>query len=105
GPVSRNKPPPPLAEHGLRPTEYEGPGSFATYLLTLSPRHNIEMLSIAVEIPGYLQGANPLSIEAVTRRLSRILSLPFDPSKLREVSNEWEVQVTEAVEKDEELAA
>ena len=55
------------------------------------------MLSIAAEIPGYLQGANPLSIEAVTRRLSRILNLPFDPDKLRAASNEWEVQVTEAV--------
>ena len=94
-----------LRDYGLRPTEYEGPGSFATYLLTLSPRHDIEMLSIAAEIPGYLQGVNPLSIEAVTRRLSRILNLPVDLNKLREASNEWEVQVTEAVEKDEELAA
>jgi proteasome assembly chaperone (PAC2) family protein len=105
GSVSQKKLLPLLTEHGLRPTDYEGPGSFATYLLTLSPRHNVEMLSIAAEIPGYLQGANPLSIEAVARRLSRILALPFDPDKLRAASNEWEVQVTEAVEKDEELAA
>jgi proteasome assembly chaperone (PAC2) family protein len=93
-----------LKEHGLRPTEYDGPGSFATYLLTLSPEHGIEMLSIAAEIPGYLQGTNPLSIEVVTRRLARILNLPVNLAKLREASNEWEVQVTQAVEKDEELA-
>jgi len=105
GSVSQKKLLPLLNEHALRPTEYEGPGSFATYLLTLSPRHNIEMLSIAAEIPGYLQGANPLSIEAVTRRLSRILNVPVNLAKLREASNEWEVQVSEAVEKDDELAA
>ena len=93
-----------LKEHGLRPTDYEGPGSFATYLLTLAPQHEVEMLSIAAEIPGYLQGANPLSIEAVTRRLSRILNVTVDLDKLRAASNEWEVQVSEAVEKDDDLA-
>jgi proteasome assembly chaperone (PAC2) family protein len=93
-----------LKEHGLRPTEYEGPASFATYLLTRSPRHGIEMLSIAAEIPGYLEGLNPLSIEAVARRLGRILNLPVDLNQLRANSNAWELQVTDAVEKDPELA-
>ena len=63
------------------------------------------MLSLVAEIPGYLQGLNPLSIEAVTRRLRRILNQPVSLDKLRRASDEWEVQVTEAVEKDEELAA
>lgn len=104
GSVSQRKLLPLLKEYGLRPTDYEGPGSFATYLLTQSPRHKVDMLSIAVEIPGYLQGMNPLSIEAVTRRLARLLNLQVDFDKLRTMSNEWEVQVTEAVEKDDELA-
>lgn len=104
GSVSERRLLPLLKQHGLRPTEYEGPASFATYLLTRAPKHKVEMLSIAAEIPGYLQGLNPLSIEAVTRRLSAILNLPVDIDKLREASNAWEVQVTEAVEKDEDLA-
>ena len=54
-----------LQKHGLALTEYEGPASFATYLLTRSLGHGVEMLSIAAEIPGYLQGLNPLSIAAV----------------------------------------
>jgi hypothetical protein len=49
-----------LKEYNLRPTEYEGPASFATYLLTQSPRHDVQMISIAAEIPGYLEGLNPL---------------------------------------------
>jgi proteasome assembly chaperone (PAC2) family protein len=56
------------------------------------------------EIPGYLQGTNPLSIEAVTRRLAKILKLPLDLDSLREASTRWELQVTTAVEQNEELA-
>lgn len=103
GSVSERRLLPLLKQHGLRPTEYEGPASFATYLLTRSPGHGVEMLSIAAEIPGYLQGENPLSIAAVTRRLAAILNLPVDLSSLREASTRWELEVTEAVEKDEKL--
>jgi proteasome assembly chaperone (PAC2) family protein len=103
--VSEQRLRPLLDEYNLRPSDYEGPGSFATYLLVESPRHNIEMLSIAAEIPGYLQGLNPLSIEAITRRLARLLDLHVDVDKLRAASNHWELEVTEAVEKDDDLAA
>jgi len=103
GSVSERRLLPLLKQHGLRPTEYEGPASFATYLLTRSPAHDVEMLSIAAEIPGYLQGENPLSIAAVTRRLGAILNLPVDLAALRAASTQWELDVTEAVERDEKL--
>ena len=105
GSVSERRLLPLLAQYNLKPTEYEGPGSFATYLLHQAPRRNVEMLSIAAEIPGYLQGANPTSIEAVTRRLAALLNLPVDLAKLREASTDWELQVSEIVEKDKKLAA
>lgn len=94
-----------LDEHGLRPSEYEGPGSFATMLLSESRKHGIEMLSLVAEIPSYLEGTNPLSIEAIARRLARIIGQPIDLASMRETSNEWESQVTAAVEKDDKLAA
>jgi proteasome assembly chaperone (PAC2) family protein len=93
-----------LKEHGIQRSDYEGPASFATYLLHLAPQRGIDMLSIAAEIPGYLQGTNPLSIEAVTRRLVHMISLQTDLSDLRALSTAWELQVTEAVDKDEQLA-
>jgi proteasome assembly chaperone (PAC2) family protein len=94
-----------LKKHRLRPTEYEGPGSFATFLLTEATRHGMEMLSLVAEIPSYLQGRNPMSIEAISRRLAAILGQPIDVASLREFGTEWETQVSEIVEKDEELAA
>jgi proteasome assembly chaperone (PAC2) family protein len=93
-----------MDQYGLRRTNYEGPGSFATYLLTLAPGAKLEMTSLVVEIPGYLQGRNPMSIEAVTRRLSKLLRLPLELGELRAESTEWELQVSQAVEKNEELA-
>lgn len=93
-----------LRRYGVRPSDYEGPGSFVTYMMNQADRRGVEMISLAAEIPAYIQGTNPLSIEAVTRRLAAILELPADLSELRTVSNEWEQKVTDAVEKDEELA-
>lgn len=104
GSVSDKKLLPLLEEYRLRPSDYEGPGSFATLLLHEARRHSLEMLSIVAEIPGYLQGINPLSIETISRRLSKILNVPIDLDELRSASNEWEAKVSEAVEKDAELA-
>ena len=94
-----------LAQHGLKASDYEGPGSFATMLLHEAKRHDVEMLSLVAEIPAYLEGTNPLSIEAISRRLARILGLPLDLASMRETSNEWESRVTAAVDKDQKLAA
>ncbi len=60
---------------------------------------------MAAEIPGYLQGTNPTSIEAVSRRLSQILGIPVNLAKLRDASTAWELKVSDAIEKDDDLAA
>jgi proteasome assembly chaperone (PAC2) family protein len=95
---------PEMERYGLRRTGYEGPGSFASYLLTRAPSAGLEMASLVAEIPGYLQGRNPVSIEAVTRRLAKILRLPLDLGALRAESTEWELRVSQVVEKDDDLA-
>src|SRR5436190_2080335 len=41
-----------MQQYGVRLSDYEGPGSFATLLLRDAPKHNIEMLSLVAEIPG-----------------------------------------------------
>ncbi len=93
-----------LTQNGLSPSDYTGPSSFSTLLLAQAPSHDIEMINFVAEIPGYLSGENPLSIEAVTRRLAKYLNQPVDVDSLRRDSDTWEAKVSEAVEKDEELA-
>ena len=95
---------PAMEQYGLRRSGYEGPGSFSSYLMTRAPSNNLEMTSLVAEIPGYLQGRNPTSIEAVTRRLAKILQLPLDLHELRAESTAWELEVSRAVEKDRKMA-
>lgn len=93
-----------MDQYGVRRSGYTGPGSFTSYLLTEAPTAGLQMVSLAAEIPGYLQGTNPSSIEAVTRRLAKLLHLPLDLASLRTASTAWELQVSQIVEQDEELA-
>jgi proteasome assembly chaperone (PAC2) family protein len=93
-----------MERYGVRRTGYEGPGSFTTYLMTQSATAGLEMMSLVAEIPGYLQGTNPMSIEAVTRRLAKILQLPLDLDSFRSASTKWELEVSTAIEDNEEMA-
>ncbi|MHC4176711.1 MAG: PAC2 family protein [Planctomycetota bacterium] len=93
-----------MEQYGVRRSGYEGPGSFTSYLMTQAAPAGLEMVSLVAEIPGYLQGTNPMSIEAVTRRLAKILKLSLDLDSLRAASTAWELQVSGAIEEDEELA-
>jgi proteasome assembly chaperone (PAC2) family protein len=95
---------PEMERYGVRPTVYEGPGSFTSYLLTRASSAGLEMISLVAEIPGYLQGRNPMSIEAVTRRLAKILQIPLDLGALRAESTEWELEVSRVIGKDKEMA-
>jgi proteasome assembly chaperone (PAC2) family protein len=96
---------PEVEVYAVRRTGYEGPGSFTSYLMTQAPSAGLEMISLVAEIPGYLQGTNPTSIGAVTRRLAKILNLRIELDSLRTASTEWELHVSNLVEQDEELAA
>jgi proteasome assembly chaperone (PAC2) family protein len=95
---------PEFERYGLRRTAYEGPGSLTSYLMMQAKSADVEMVSLVAEIPGYLQGTNPLCIEAVTRRLAKILKLPLDLDALRTASTEWELQISSAVDENEEMA-
>ena len=95
---------PAMEKYGVRRSGYEGPGSFTSYLMTQVPSAGMEMISLVAEIPGYLQGTNPSSIEAVTRRLAKILKVSLDLDTLRSASTRWELEVSKAVEENEEMA-
>ncbi|MHB8971384.1 MAG: PAC2 family protein [Pirellulaceae bacterium] len=95
---------PEMLQYGVKRTEYEGPGSFTNYLMTQAPKVRLEMVSLVAEIPSYLHGTNISCIEAVTRRLAKILKLPFDLAALRTASTRWELEVSKQIEQDESLA-
>ena len=77
---------------------------FASTVWTGASTEGLQMVSLVAEIPDYLHGTNVLSIEAITRRLAKILQLPLDLGTLRSASTEWELQVSSAVDENDELA-
>jgi proteasome assembly chaperone (PAC2) family protein len=93
-----------MEHYGVQRTSYEGPGSFTSYLMTQAPKIDVEMVSLVAEIPSYLQGTNVACIEAVTRRLAKMLHLPLDLDALRVASTRWELEVSKQVDEDESLA-
>lgn len=93
-----------MDNYGVRHSTYQGPGSFTSYLMVEAAGAGIEMVSLVAEIPGYLQGTNPMCIEAVTRRLAKILKLPLKLESLRSASTEWELQISSIIENDKDLA-
>lgn len=92
-----------LGQYGIQRTDYAGPGSFTSFLMTRAPEVDVEMFSIIAEIPSYLHGRNPTCIEAVTRRLAKLLGLPLDLDALRTKSTDWELEISKMVDADPDL--
>jgi predicted ATP-grasp superfamily ATP-dependent carboligase len=95
---------PTLSQYGVGFTNYEGPASFSTYLLREARRRGLQMASLVVETPAYIQSTNPKCIEAVVRKLGAILGLQLPLVELRELSATWEERLNDLLEQKPELA-
>lgn len=93
-----------LQNYGVKFTNYEGPASFITYMMTNCNAQDIRMASIVATVPAYVHGHNPKCIEAVVRRLCAILQLHIEHNELMIISDEFEKRLTEAVQEQPELA-
>ncbi|UCD27575.1 MAG: PAC2 family protein [Planctomycetota bacterium] len=102
--ISDDKLKPMLEQYGINLTNYEGPASFATYLIAQAPHHGFKMVSLVAEIPSYIQGTNPKSIEAVIRKLSALLGLKVNFDELREMGDAWEQRLNEVIQGKTDLA-
>ena len=94
---------PEMEKYVVGRTDYKGPGSFSSYLLTEAPAAGLKMASLIAEIPGYLQGTNPACLLAIARRLATILGVAVDLNELRQAATNWEMEVSSAVEQKEDL--
>ena len=91
--------------YGVNFTNYEGPASIVTYLMTRCKEHGVEMVNLVATVPAYVQGNNPKCIGAVTRRLAGMLGLSVDLEDLQVIGDEFERRLSEAVAEQPELAA
>lgn len=102
--VSNESIKPILEQHGVGFTNYVGPASFSTYLLTHACSRGFLMASLVAEIPAYIQDTNPKSIEAVVRKLAAILGLQVGLDDLRTLAAAWEEKLNTVLEPESDLA-
>ena len=93
-----------LAQYGVSFTDYEGPASFSTELLTQARARGLLMASLVAQVPAYIQGTNPKSIEAVVRKLAAILGLQVSLDDLRALAAAWEERLNSVLAEKPELA-
>lgn len=94
-----------LEAKGLNPTNYEGPASMVTYLVTLAQEREIPMATVVAEIPGYIQGKNLKSMASVGNKLASVLELDLDLAELERMGADFMKRLDKIVLKRPDMAA
>jgi len=86
-------------------TDYEGPSSFITMLLSLAQEHGLEAVSISARAPVYIQGQNPKACYALLKTLLSLTGISLDLSDLRKASEALVETVDKAFSQNPEALA
>ena len=93
-----------MLDYHIRFSDYSGPGSIVNLLLHIAQQRALDMVTMVAEIPPYIHGRNIRCIDAVVRRLVRMLDLDVDIEDLHELSDQLEKKVDHLIENESELA-
>lgn len=93
-----------LDKLGFNFTDYEGPASIVTKLTVEARRRNRSMAVMVAAVPAYVQGNNPMALEAVIRRLRKILGIDIDINELAQLGEAFQEKIEEVVKNEPELA-
>lgn len=93
-----------LEEHGIVPSDYEGPASFITYLSTRVRERDIGLATLVAGIPTYVEGKNTKCIKTTVQKIGAMLSLDLNLKELERMSAAFEKQLDETVQARPELA-
>jgi proteasome assembly chaperone (PAC2) family protein len=93
-----------LAGYDVDLTDYEGPTSIQSYLLSLCRDRGIEGISLWGSTPSYIQGAYPKVTKCMLELLSNMWHLPLELDMLAEQSSELESSLHEQIDSNPELA-
>ncbi len=84
-------------------SDYEGPASFMTYLMSTANNRGLCMASLVEEVPAYVQGTNPKGITTAIRKLAAILGLHVNLNELQTLADIWEKKLNDALQGKPEL--
>jgi predicted ATP-grasp superfamily ATP-dependent carboligase len=95
-----------IDELGLERSRYEGPTGIVGVLHDAFFRRGISAVNLWAAVPHYVSLApSPRAALALCDRLGSLLGAPIDTDELREASDEYADQVSQAVASDAETAA
>lgn len=92
-----------LEGYNLRFNDYEGPASITTLFTLMAYQKGVEMISLVVEIPMYIQATNPKGIASALGILSSLLNLPLVGEDLESMGEEFDRNVEQLVGKYPDL--
>ena len=92
-----------MSDYHVRFTDYSGPGSIVNLLLNVAQQRAVDMVTMVAEIPPYIHGRNIRCVDAVVRRLVRMLDLEVDIDDLHELADQLEKKVDHLIENESEL--
>ena len=93
-----------LQQHGIKPSNYDGPASIVTYLTVLAAQKGLDMVTVVAEVPAYVQGRNIRCIEAATRKLASMLDVSVDYDELKAMGERFDMMLAKLLEERPELA-
>lgn len=93
-----------LNPHDLDMTDYEGPTSIQSYLLSSCRDQGIEGISLWGGAPSYVQGAYPRLTKSMLQLLSQLWDLELELEEIEEQAEELEATLNEQIEGNAELA-
>lgn len=88
---------------GLHLTEYTGPISIHTFLLTRAKEKGISAISLWGHAPQYLQARNVKVALSLLKKLTRLTEIEIDFTPLERASDYFDQQVNELVKEDPKL--
>lgn len=91
---------------GLMPTDYEGPTGITGVVQAVCHEAGLPSASLWASVPHYVAAApNPKAALALVRKLEALVGVSVDAEELEEASEEYERQVSLAVQSDPDVQA
>ncbi len=91
---------------GLAPTDYEGPTGITGVVHAACHEAGLPSASLWASVPHYVAAApNPKAALALVRKLEALVGVSVDAEELEEASDEYERQVSLAVQSDPDVQA
>jgi predicted ATP-grasp superfamily ATP-dependent carboligase len=88
---------------GLRPSNYTGPGSIHSLIISKTAELGIDSASIWGHVPNYINFPNPRVISVVLEKLCKLIDVTIDLDRLYFEASSFDGKLNSLMEQDEEM--